>query len=105
MGFVRASRGVARSMRAHGYVKERGMAEKQVGTVAVKRNDEKRAKGGRVSTNDASHLIARHFTTPGKDPLDEVVWERRTSVITNPDGSTVFKLEGAEVPAHFSQLA
>ncbi len=50
-------------------------------------------------------LIERHFTRSGKDPLDEVVWERRTSVITNPDGSTVFKLEGAEIPAHFSQLA
>ena len=50
-------------------------------------------------------LVSRHYSTPGTDPLDEVVWERRTSVITNPDGSTVFKLEGAEVPAHFSQLA
>jgi ribonucleoside-diphosphate reductase alpha chain len=50
-------------------------------------------------------FIRRHFTVAGKDPLDEVVWERRTSVITNPDGSTVFKLDGAEIPAHFSQLA
>ncbi len=50
-------------------------------------------------------LIGRHFTRAGTDPLDEVVWERRTSVIANPDGSTVFKMEGAEIPAHFSQLA
>jgi len=80
------------------------MAEKQLGVVAVKgsaKSEDKRTKG--ASAGRA--LIARHFTSPGKDPLDEVVWERRTSVITNPDGSTVFKLEGAEVPAHFSQLA
>ena len=32
-------------------------------------------------------------------------WERRTSVITNPDGSVVFKMDGAEIPAGWSQLA
>ncbi len=49
--------------------------------------------------------ISRHFSTSGKDPFDEVVWERRQSVITNPDGSVVFKMEGAEIPAEWSQLA
>jgi ribonucleoside-diphosphate reductase alpha chain len=49
--------------------------------------------------------VSRHFTTPGRAPLDEVRYERRTSVITNPDGSVVFKLEGAEVPTDWSQLA
>jgi len=49
--------------------------------------------------------LARMFTRPGHDPIAEVTWERRTSVITNPDGSVVFKLEGAEVPAGWSQLA
>jgi ribonucleoside-diphosphate reductase alpha chain len=39
------------------------------------------------------------------DPLKDVVWERRQSVITNPDGSVVFKMEGAEIPAGWSQLA
>ncbi len=47
----------------------------------------------------------RHFTRPGVDPMDEVVWERRQSVITNPDGSVVFRMEGAEIPAEWSQLA
>jgi ribonucleoside-diphosphate reductase alpha chain len=64
---------------------------------------ERRRAAGRGDARDG--MFSRYFTTPGIDPLDEVVWERRTSVITNPDGSTVFKLEGAEVPAHFSQLA
>ena len=47
----------------------------------------------------------RTFTERSKDPLDQVTWERRSSVITNPDGSVVFKMEGAEVPAGWSQLA
>jgi len=50
-------------------------------------------------------VLARVFTQPGRDPLENVVWERRTSVITNPDGSVVFKLEGAQVPSTWSQLA
>ncbi len=49
--------------------------------------------------------VARRFSTPGTDPLDAVVYERRSSVITNPDGSIVFKMEGAEVPTSWSQLA
>ncbi len=47
----------------------------------------------------------RLFTTHGTDPLDTVVYERRSSTITNPDGSIVFKMEGAEVPSSWSQLA
>jgi len=47
----------------------------------------------------------RRFTERGADPLDQVTWERRSSVITNPDGSVVFKMEGAEIPAGWSQLA
>ncbi|MBK8253543.1 MAG: vitamin B12-dependent ribonucleotide reductase [Polyangiaceae bacterium] len=47
----------------------------------------------------------RRFTERGKDPLTQVTWERRSSVITNPDGSVVFKMEGAEVPNTWSQLA
>ncbi len=47
----------------------------------------------------------RVFTERSKDPMDQVTWERRSSVITNPDGSVVFKMEGAEVPSGWSQLA
>src|SRR5207247_5880007 len=47
----------------------------------------------------------RRFTQRGIDPLDQVTWERRSSVINNPDGSVVFKMEGAEIPAGWSQLA
>ncbi|HEY3493571.1 MAG TPA: vitamin B12-dependent ribonucleotide reductase [Polyangiaceae bacterium] len=47
----------------------------------------------------------RRYTAPSSDGFEGVVWERRQSVITNPDGSVVFKMEGAEVPAGWSQLA
>ena len=53
----------------------------------------------------AGLAIARRFTRPGVDPLDEVVYERRSSSITNPDGSVVFKMDGAEIPQDWSQLA
>ncbi len=59
----------------------------------------------RRATSPKGLAIPRHFTRAGANPLDEVAWERRTSVITNPDGSVVFKMEGAEVPAGWSQLA
>jgi ribonucleoside-diphosphate reductase alpha chain len=50
-------------------------------------------------------VVARRFTRHDVDPLDEVVYERRSSTITNPDGSIVFKMDGAQVPATWSQLA
>jgi len=49
--------------------------------------------------------VPRRYTTAGADPFDPIVWERRSSIITNPDGSVVFKMEGAEVPSGWSQLA
>lgn len=49
--------------------------------------------------------LKRRYTQPGRSPFDDVVWEKRSSVITNPDGSVVFKMEGVEVPASWSQLA
>jgi ribonucleoside-diphosphate reductase alpha chain len=49
--------------------------------------------------------VERRLTSPGSDPLDAVVYERRSSTISNPDGSVVFKMEGAEVPSSWSQLA
>ena len=49
--------------------------------------------------------VERRLTTAGTDPLETVVYERRSSTISNPDGSIVFKMEGAEVPATWSQLA
>ncbi|MFM9994299.1 MAG: adenosylcobalamin-dependent ribonucleoside-diphosphate reductase [Phycisphaerales bacterium] len=49
--------------------------------------------------------ITRKFTTSGVDPFSTVEWVRRTSRITNPDGSVVFEMKDAEMPASWSQLA
>jgi ribonucleoside-diphosphate reductase alpha chain len=49
--------------------------------------------------------IARLFTRPGQDPYETIAWTRRTSRITNPDGSVVFEMTDAEVPEPWSQVA
>ena len=49
--------------------------------------------------------IERKFTNPGSDPLEQVRYERRTSRIVNTDGSIVFEMKDAEVPADWSQVA
>jgi ribonucleoside-diphosphate reductase alpha chain len=49
--------------------------------------------------------ISRRFTKPGTDPLDEVKWDRRESVIREPDGTVVFEMRDIEVPADWSQVA
>ena len=49
--------------------------------------------------------ITRRFTEAGKDPYDKLDWSRRDSRITNPDGSTVFEMTDAEIPAGWSQVA
>src|SRR5512139_3717192 len=49
--------------------------------------------------------VPRRFTRPGVNPLDAIEWDKRRTVISNPDGSVVFKMDAVEVPADWSQLA
>ncbi len=49
--------------------------------------------------------ITRRFTKDGQDPFSTAQWTRRSSRITNPDGSIVFEMDDAEVPESWSQLA
>ena len=49
--------------------------------------------------------ITRRFTKPGQDVFASVEWEKRTSRISNPDGSIVFEMNDAEIPTSWSQLA
>jgi ribonucleoside-diphosphate reductase alpha chain len=49
--------------------------------------------------------ISRKFTRQGQDPFASVQYERRTSRISNPDGSVVFEMTDAEIPKQWSQLA
>ncbi len=59
---------------------------------------------------EASHQlgglsIEHRFTRPGEQPLENLEYQLRNSTITNPDGSVVFEMKGAEVPESWSQLA
>lgn len=49
--------------------------------------------------------ISRRFTADFSDPYDGIAWTRRTSRISDPDGSVVFEMADAEVPASWSQVA
>ncbi len=49
--------------------------------------------------------ITRRFTKEGTDVYSLFHWSRRTSRITNPDGTVVFEMNDAEVPEGWSQLA
>src|SRR5262245_29668415 len=67
-------------------------------------SDESRADfGGRtaggIGSPNGGLTIPRHFTKAGEDPFASVTWSKRTSRITNPDGSVVFEMKDAEVPA------
>ncbi len=85
----------------------------QTGQVAFSRHQEPSSEAPSETPDidrlgaTASHglTIPRRHTRPGVDPFASVVWERRQSVINNPDGSVVFKTEGAEIPTEWSQLA
>jgi ribonucleoside-diphosphate reductase alpha chain len=49
--------------------------------------------------------ITRRFTQAHSDPFATVEYEKRTSRISNPDGSVVFEMNDAQIPRQWSQLA
>ncbi|MGA0562463.1 vitamin B12-dependent ribonucleotide reductase [Ancylobacter sp. VNQ12] len=49
--------------------------------------------------------IERRYTKAGRSPYADIAFRKVTSEIRNPDGSVVFRLEGIDVPDHFSQVA
>ena len=49
--------------------------------------------------------ISRRFTKAGQNVYDSIEWTTRSSRISNSDGSTVFEMKDAAVPASWSQLA
>src|SRR5438552_2333419 len=49
--------------------------------------------------------IERRYTKAHDDPYQAIEFRQTTSEIRNPDGSVVFRLEGIEVPASWSQVA
>jgi len=49
--------------------------------------------------------VARHFTQKGKDIYSDIIFEKRTSKITNTDGSVAFEANEVEVPSSWSNVA
>jgi ribonucleoside-diphosphate reductase alpha chain len=49
--------------------------------------------------------IERKFTRANEDAYASLAFTKATSEIRNPDGTVVFKLEGIDVPAEWSQVA
>src|ERR1035438_10228500 len=49
--------------------------------------------------------IARRFAREGVSPYDEVQWEKRTALITDNKGNTIFEQKDVEVPLDWSMTA
>src|SRR6202158_3749300 len=76
----------------------------------------KHALGGKsLATDTAAEKTAggagrglsfeRYFTDGKKSPFDTVEWEKRTALIGNEKGVTIFRQEDVEVPKSWSQTA
>ncbi|GAC1700890.1 MAG: vitamin B12-dependent ribonucleotide reductase [Candidatus Acidiferrum sp.] len=50
-------------------------------------------------------VFQRYFTTGDKSPFDKVEWDKRTALIGNEKGVTIFRQENIEVPKSWSQTA
>src|SRR3984885_5313946 len=50
-------------------------------------------------------FFQRYFTDGQQSPFDLVEWEKRTALIGNEKGVTIFRQEGVEVPKSWSQTA
>ncbi len=50
-------------------------------------------------------VFARRFTDGKTSAFDMVEWEKRTALIGNEKGATIFRQEGVEVPKNWSQTA
>ena len=68
-------------------------------------HEQRSAGDGQTRDGRRGLTVKRHFTKAGEDPFATVEWAKRTSRITNPDGSVVFEMNDAEIPAGWSQVA
>ena len=58
-----------------------------------------------VQESSKGLVIPRYFTKRGEDPYSSFTYEKRSSIIRNPDGSIVFEMGDVEVPSFWSQVA
>jgi ribonucleoside-diphosphate reductase alpha chain len=64
------------------------------------------ATGAKVELARGGGLtVDRRFTRDGVHPFDEVAWEKRSALIGNERGETVFEQKDVEIPASWSQMA
>ncbi|HXY24478.1 MAG TPA: vitamin B12-dependent ribonucleotide reductase [Candidatus Acidoferrum sp.] len=59
----------------------------------------------RVAGTSKGLVFERFFTDGKKSPFDAVEWEKRTALIGNEKGVTIFRQEDVEVPKSWSQTA
>ena len=58
------------------------------------------------TTGENTGLVFNRYFTDGRtSPFDTVEWEKRTALIGNEKGVTIFRQEGVEVPKNWSQTA
>ncbi len=61
---------------------------------------------GRIDAPTTTGLrFNRLFTAPDRDPLDDVVWEKRVCVIRNDKGEPIFEQHAVEAPVFWSDMA
>ncbi|MCK6560468.1 vitamin B12-dependent ribonucleotide reductase [bacterium] len=58
-----------------------------------------------ASLAESGLAITRYFTDGKQSPFEQVQWERRSALISNEKGETVFRQDEVEVPAFWSQTA
>ncbi|MBI2103316.1 adenosylcobalamin-dependent ribonucleoside-diphosphate reductase [Candidatus Woesearchaeota archaeon] len=63
------------------------------------------ATGNTSTISPRGLTIKRYFTKENISPFDMFTYDKRSSVIKNPDGSTVFEMHDVEVPVFWSQVA
>ncbi|PLX26389.1 ribonucleoside-diphosphate reductase, adenosylcobalamin-dependent [Candidatus Parcubacteria bacterium] len=55
--------------------------------------------------NENGLRFKRVFSEEGKSPFDMVEYEKRSSIIREPDGTVVFEMKDIEIPKEWSQVA
>ncbi len=61
--------------------------------------------GNQSATMKINRLFSERVSETGNDVWSTVEWTKRSTKITNADGSVVFEMSDAEVPTQWSQLA
>ena len=54
---------------------------------------------------DGGLEFPRSFVPDGVNPYDEIVWEKRSAVISNEKGEDIFRQDNVEIPKRWSQAA